>query len=123
MPIKLTPLLAWRIVLLLAGLALIAFSLPLLLVVGVNLPDSRFGLFYVGITLTAGTACIAYSARSRVFFRPAVLLLGILLVLSGVASFSNMLNGSEFIENLAIEIVVIAAGIGCIAIFLRSANR
>ena len=123
MPIKLTPLLVWRIVLLLVGLALIAFSLPLLLVVGVNLPDSRYGLFYVAITLTAGGACIAYSAKSRFFFRPAVLLLGLLLVLTGVASFPYISSDPNLVAVLAFEIVWIGTGIGCIAAFFRSANR
>jgi len=51
MPIKLMLLLLWRIVLLLVGVVLVVPCVPLLLLVGVNLPDPRFGLFFVAIAM------------------------------------------------------------------------
>jgi hypothetical protein len=124
MQVKMTSLLVWRLIVLLVGLSLVVVSIGLLFVVGVNLPDSAFGLFYVVISLTLSAACIAYFSRSQAFFRAFMLILGLVLLLMSATSFVIASRQvPEFGDNLAYEVVATFIGVGCIAFFLRTPGR
>lgn len=119
-----TPLLVWRLVVLLVGLSLILVSLGLLVVVGVNLPDSAFGLFYVAMGGTLSAACIAYFKRSRRFLRTATLVLGLLLVVMSATSFVIASRSDAGFSGTSLyEVLATIIGIGCIASFFRTSGR
>jgi hypothetical protein len=115
---------ALREVLLVVGVALAALGVGLFLVVGVNLPDSAFGMFYVGIVVSASAICISYALRSTRNATRATLILGVFCLLTGAAALIDRSRASSISASGALfEIVVLLAGVVCVATFVRFRRR
>jgi len=71
---------SFRIFVLLLGIGFFVIYGMMLLVVGVNLPDSWVGLIYVSIGLTGAAACFRYFGKQKPIFLIPIFAALILLV-------------------------------------------